>query len=99
MQEASQGSHKRWPYWEAAQEAAPAPAPSVTKRTNIYSQTRLHGVAEDDFCKKKQMAQAIRGWQQGKDLPAEDVNIVVHASGGYHTGVCGVHVDGQDATL
>ena len=45
------------------------------------------------------MALAVTGWQQGKDLPAEDVDIVVQAGSGHHAGVCGVYVDGQDATL
>ena len=50
-------------------------------------------------CKEKQTVLTIGGWQQSKDLPAEDVDVVVHASSGYHAGVCGVYVNGQDAPL
>ena len=74
-----------------------APQRFITKRNEVCGE--LPGVAVGDFCEGKQTVLAIRSWQQGKDLPAEDVDIVVHASSGYHTGVCGVYVDGQDATL
>ena len=56
-------------------------------------------MAIGNFCKEKQTALAIRGRQQGKDLPAEDVDVVIHASSGHHAGVRGIYVDGQDATL
>ena len=97
MEEASQGMHTSWPQRGAAQEAASTPQRFIAKRNKARGE--LLSLAMGDFCKGKQLVLAIRGWQRSKDLPAEDVDIVVHASSGYHAGVCGVYVDGQDATL